>query len=191
MSQLNRQIVYLVSLFFSFALLTHCKTKPAVADASLEDKVRVQAQAYFNTFSMRQDWDSLLSFYATDVAFEDISLQIKLDSLWQFARFYNWPDTGFQKLSPTQEHLVVESLVIENNIAVASGHLNPFIYYGKKIDTDWGMAFTIWLYFDEKTLKIYKQQDWFEYAPDALNGVINHYEIHGVGVNPLWLDLSR
>lgn len=155
-----------------------------------EEEVRETATAYFNTFSERKDWDKLLSFYREDLQFHDIYLHLELDSLWQFERFYNWPDTGFHKLSPEQEHLSIESLVVEDSTAVVRGHLNPFYYYGKLVDSDWGMEFTIWLYFDEN-LKIKRQVDWFEYDPSVVESVLTRYKTQGVDKIPDWLDLSR
>jgi len=155
-----------------------------------EEQVRETATAYFSTFSERKDWDKLLSFYRSDLQFQDIALHLELDSLWQFERFYNWPDTGFQKLSPEQQHLAIESLVVQDSTAVVRGHLNPFKYYGALIDSDWGMEFTIWLYFDEN-LKIARQVDWFEYDPTVVESVLTRYKKQGVDKTPDWLDLSR
>ncbi len=159
-------------------------------NSSYEEAVRETATAFFSTFSERKDWEKLLSFYRADLQFHDIALQLELDSLWQFERFYNWPDTGFHKLSPEQEHLAIESLVVENSTAVVRGHLNPFFYYGQRVDTDWGMEFTIWLYFDQD-LKIKRQVDWFEYDPSVVESVLTRYKTQGVEKTPDWLDLSR
>lgn len=157
---------------------------------SYEQEVRETATAYFKTFSERKDWNKLLSFYREDLQFHDIYLHLELDSLWQFERFYNWPDTGFHKLSPEQEHLAIESLVVEDSTAVVRGHLNPFYYYGKLVDSDWGMEFTIWLYFDQN-LKIKRQVDWFEYDPSVVESVLTRYKTQGVDKTPDWLDLTR
>ena len=158
--------------------------------SNYEESVRETAAAYFKTFSERKDWEKLLSFYRDDLQFHDIYLHLELDSLWQFKRFYNWPDTGFHKLSPEQEHLAIESLVVEDSTAVVRGHLNPFYYYGQLIDSDWGMEFTIWLYFDQN-LKIKRQVDWFEYDPSVVESVLTRYKTQGVDKIPDWLDLSR
>ena len=122
--------------------------------------------------------------------FEDVLLQIKLDSLWKFKRFYNWPDTAFQKLFPEQEHLNIKNLVVNDSMAVVRGNLNPFFWHGQKIDVEWGMDFTIWLYFDEN-LKIQKQIDWMEYDPTVFESVIARVRKNGAEKLPDWLDLSR
>ena len=67
---------------------------------------------------------------------------------------------------------------------------NPFYYDGNLIDTDWGMEFTIWLYFD-KDLKIQKQIDWFEYDSYTLESMIARCREHGFEATPDWLDLSK
>lgn len=178
-------------LFTITLLLSHC-TSTEVPDAAtdFELAIRQKTEDYFTTFSQRQNWDKLLSFYRSDLQFQDIALHIELDSLWQFERFYNWPDTGFHKLSPDQEHLAIESIVVEDSTAVARGHLNPFYYYGELVDSDWGMEFTIWLYFDQNK-KIKRQVDWFEYGPEVLESVLARYKKQGVDQLPDWLNLDR
>ena len=190
---MTRHLHHLTWSSILLALVWACTPTAAPTDSSAssyEEEVRQKATAFFETFSQRKDWDKLLSFYRPDLQFHDISLHLELDSLWQFERFYNWPDTGFQKLSPEQEHLAIESLVVEDSTAVVRGHLNPFYYYGKLVDVDWGMEFTIWLYFDQD-LKIKRQVDWFEYDPSVVESVLTRYKTQGVDKIPDWLDLSR
>ena len=79
---------------------------------------------------------------------------------------------------------------MNDSVAVGRGHLNPFYYYGKLIDVEWGMEVTFWLYFDEN-LKIKKQVDWIEYDPTVLDDVLKHYREKGIDELPEWLDLSR
>ena len=154
--------------------------------------MREKAQDYFDTFADRTDWDKLCSFYRVDLQFDDVLLQISLDSLWKFERFYNWDGEGdaFQKLSPTQKHLTLKSLVVNDSIAVANGRINPFYYHGELVDSEWGMNFTIWLYFDDDLL-IKRQIDWMEYDPDVLESTVRRYREHGFQAIPEWLDLSR
>lgn len=182
------RVVFLLGILFFFS---HC-TSPIVPDETTdyETSIRQTAEDYFSTFSQREDWDKLLSFYRKDLQFHDIALHIELDSLWQFERFYNWPDTGFHKLSPEQEHLVIESIIVQDSTAVARGHLNPFYYYGELVDSDWGMEFTIWLYFDQNK-KIKRQIDWFEYDPKVVESVLARYKKQGVDQLPDWLNLER
>lgn len=190
---MTRPFYYLICSFSLLAFVSSCSSAEVSSEAkapSYEESVRQTATAYLATFSERKDWEKLLSFYRADLQFHDIALHLELDSLWQFERFYNWPDTGFQKLSSEQEHLAIESLVVEDSTAVVRGHLNPFYYYGKRVDSDWGMEFTIWLYFDEH-LKIKRQVDWFEYDPTVVESVLTRYKTQGVDDIPEWLDLSR
>ncbi|MBO6794402.1 MAG: hypothetical protein JJ895_10865 [Balneolaceae bacterium] len=136
--------------------------------------------------------DKFLSFYREDVRFKDITLQLELDSLWKFKRFYKWDEEGgrFKKLYPEQEHLNVQSLIVDGNTVAAKGHLNPFYYDDTLIDSDWGMEFTIWLTFDEN-LKIIEQIDWMEYDAGTLENTIQRINNNGIDAIPNWLDLSK
>ena len=148
------------------------------------------ADNFFATYAERQDWEKLLSYYRPDMQFEDVLLQLKLDSLWQFERFYNWPDTNFQKLSPEKAALEVEHLVANDSVAIAYGHFTPFYWYGQLIDLDWGMNFTMIIEFDEN-LKIKKHIDWIEYDDTVLEAMIHRYRTEGVDKTPSWLNLER
>ncbi len=180
--------LFLMTIF----LFQNCETTPANIKPNRQQQIEQTAKEFFTTFAERSDWEKLCSFYREDMVFEDIMLQLKLDSLWQFKRFYKWDDEGenFKKLTPEQEHLTLYSLVANDSVAVARGRVNPFYYYGELIDEEWGMEFTIWLYFDEN-LKIKKQIDWMEYAPDVFESVVERVREHGVEKIPDWLDLSR
>lgn len=152
--------------------------------------VQAQAEAFFQTYAERADWEQFCSFYRQDMQFEDVALQLKLDSLWQFQRFYNWPDPNFEKLSPEQKHLIIEDMVVDENKVVAKGYFQPFYWYNQPVKPIWGMQATFWLYFDED-LKIEKQIDWIEYDPSVLESVIARVREKGVQKVPDWLDLSR
>ena len=181
----------LVLLFLGFT--AGCNNdKPITNQQSRVERVENVAKAYFSTFAERNDWEKFCSFYKEDMEFEDIILQLKLDSLWQFKRFYNWQGDGdnFQKLSPEQDHLILESLVANDSVAVGKVSFQPFYYYGKKIEPEWGMAGTIWLYFD-RNLKIRKQIDWIEYDKEVLESVVKRCRENGHEALPEWLDLSR
>nr|WP_298994959.1 hypothetical protein [uncultured Allomuricauda sp.] len=157
-----------------------------------EQAVRSEALDYFETFAERTDWNKFCSYYRDDLHFKDITLQLELDSLWKFKRFYKWDEEGnrFQKMFPDQKHLDLQSLVVEGNTVAAKGNVNPFYYDGSLIDTEWGMEFTIWLRFDED-LKIIEQIDWMEYDPGTLENTINRCKEKGFEAIPDWLDLSR
>ena len=94
------------------------------------------------------------------------------------------------KLTPDQDHLTIETLVVNDSVAVGRGHLNPFYYYGELIDVDWGMEVTFWLYFDEN-FKIKKQIDWVEYALSVLDNIFKQYGEKGINELPDWLDLTK
>ncbi len=173
-------------------LITNSRRQTNTVDAiDYEEAVRNEAINYFDTFADRSDWDKFCSFYREDLLFKDITLQLELDSLWKFKRFYKWDEEGdrFKKLYPEQKHLNVQSLVVEGNTVAAKGHLNPFYYDGALIDLEWGMEFTIWLTFDEN-LKIIEQIDWMEYDAGTLENTIQRINKNGIEAIPDWLDLS-
>lgn len=174
-------------------LLTNgCNQTTTAKDNDFEQAVRSNARQYFETYAERSDWNKFCSYYREDVLFKDITLQLELDSLWKFKRFYKWDEEGdrFQKLFPEQKHLELQSLIVEGNTVAAKGNVNPFYYDGSLIDTEWGMEFTIWLHFDED-LKIIEQIDWMEYDPGTLENTINRCKENGFEAIPEWLDLSR
>lgn len=173
------------------AFLLSCQAAPEPSTPTRAAAVEATAREYFATFAERTDWEKLCAFYREDLEFEDVLLQIKLDSLWKFKRFYRWDEEGdrFRKLSPDQEHLSVASLVVSDSVAVARGRVNPFYYDDNLIDTDWGMDFTIWLYFDDQ-LKIRRQVDWFEYDAPVLRAMLERVDRIGHETPPEWLDLT-
>ena len=182
---------YFLILVCSFVVIS-CQNTTMIKSDTFEKDVKETATAYFETFAERSDWEKLCSFYREDVQFKDIILQLDLDSLWQFKRFYKWDEEGnrFKKLSPEQKHLTVNSLVVDGDMAVARGRVNPFYYDENLIDSEWGMEFTIWLRFDEN-LKIFEQIDWMEYGPGVLENMLARIEENGFEATPEWLDLSN
>jgi hypothetical protein len=169
-----------------------CQQTKTADDTDFEQAVRNQALEYFETFAERTDWDKFCSYYREDLHFKDITLQLELDSLWKFKRFYQWDEEGnrFKKLFPEQKHLNVQSLIVEGNTAAGKGYLNPFYYDGALVDTEWGMEFTIWLRFDEN-LKIVEQIDWMEYDPATLEHTIQRCRENGFEAIPDWLDVTK
>jgi len=169
-----------------------CSTSVSKQPESRAQQVERVANDFFATFAEREDWEKFCSFYREDVVFDDVLLQLHLDSLWQFKRFYNWDGEGenFRKLSPDQDHITIETLLVNDSVAVGRGRVNPFYYYDKLIDEEWGMDVTFWLYFDED-MKIKKQIDWIEYGPGVMEDVLTRYKEKGVDEIPDWLDLSK
>jgi hypothetical protein len=181
-------------LFVGLAFIFVACNAPAEVSAGADENDRVQAveakaRDFFETYAERSDWEKLLSFYRNDLIFEDVLLQLQLDSLWQFERFYNWPDTNFRKLHPGQPSLEVEHLLVDDSTAIATGYFTPFYWYGQLIEPEWGMQFQMVLHFDED-LRIKKQVDWIEYDDTVLESVIKRYREVGVDDPPAWLDLE-
>lgn len=169
-----------------------CQQTKTTNTNDFEKAVRSEAVKYFETFAERSDWDKFCSFYREDVHFRDIALQLDLDSLWKFKRFYKWDEEGdkFKKMSLEQKHLNLQSLVVEENTAAGKGNFNPYYYDGVLVNPEWGMEFTIWLRFDEN-LKIIEQVDWMEYDPVTLENTIERCRENGFEAIPDWLDLSK
>ena len=174
-----RNAVYLVYVI----LLISCSTEIKEKKETKTELIYQTAEAYFDTYAERKDWNKLLSFYSPQMTFEDVVLQMKLDSFSQFKKFYNWPDPGFKKLSDSQQSLVVESLVANDSMAVARGHFNPFYWHGEYIEPAWGMEFTMWLYFDENQ-KITRHIDWIEYDIPVWESVIKRIREEGLDSMP-------
>jgi hypothetical protein len=186
----NMNTVLKFTFITGFALLLACQTPPSSTTDDREEKVRETALAFFDTYAERQDWDAFCSFYREDLQFKDVLLQLELDSLWKFKRFYNWPDTNFAKLSPEQKHVEIHTMVVQDSIVTAYGHFNPFYWYDQKIEEPWGMEVVFVLHFDQDQ-KIIRQVDWIEYAPETLQSVIDRVREKGLQKVPDWLDLSR
>lgn len=175
-----------------FFITNGCQPAKKTNAIDFEQAVRSEALNYFETFAERSDWDKFCSFYREDLHFKDITLQLELDSLWKFKRFYNWDGEGnrFKKMSPEQKHLNLQSLVVEEKVAVGRGRVSPYYYDGYLIDSEWGMEFTIWLRFD-KDLKIVEQIDWMEYDPVTLDNIVKRFNENGFKGIEEWLDLSN
>lgn len=123
---------------------------------------RKVAQEYFDTYKQRDDFEQLLSFYADELAFEDVFYQVKPSNKDQFSSFYDWNKGKFDRLE--NEHiLTLDSLVVDNRQAVAKGSFLKFSYNGKTMGP-W--SFVIWLEFDQQG-KIIKQQDWINYSQQS------------------------
>ncbi|MCB0621607.1 MAG: hypothetical protein KDC43_28135 [Saprospiraceae bacterium] len=133
---------------------------------SRADQVEQVALQYFATYAEREDWDKLLSFYRSDLEFEDVMLLLELDGLEDFKEFYNWPDTGFHKLVKEEPHLILEDLLVNDSTAVGYGFFKPFYWYGTLYGED-QPYFSIVLTFDD-SLRIKRQVDFIEYPVDIL-----------------------
>lgn len=128
-----------LSLGLLIVLFLSCQAEQVPPIPTRAELVEATTREYFATFAEREDWEKLCSFYREDVELKDVLLQINLDSLWKFKRFYRWDEEGdrFKKLSPEQEHLSVTSLVVSDDVAVAQGRFNPFYYDDYLMDGEW------------------------------------------------------
>ncbi|HAA13644.1 MAG TPA: hypothetical protein DCE41_18895 [Cytophagales bacterium] len=122
---------------------------------------RQLAEAYFETYAERDNWEDMLGYYSDSVMFTDVTLKLDLEGKQAFAGFYNWPDDRFEKGNPHGPTLVVESLVTEGLTAVARGYFAPFYWDGVLMGAEpW--EFTIWLEYNEAGL-ITRQIDMLRY----------------------------
>lgn len=167
-----------ISLLIFFQVLSSCTSQVAPETSSPTDRrsaVEKTARDYFQTYAMREDWDTFLSFYTEDLQFEDAILQVNLDSLEAFKAFYDWPNPEFQKHPDYPEIFRLDDLVVNDSVAVGRGLFYPFYWQDSLFWMDWEPTFTIWLWFDD-SLKISRQIDWIEYSGNVLISVGNRLE---------------
>lgn len=128
-------------------------------NAVAKPNYEVIANAFFQTYKERTQFDKFLTFYADDMIFEDVFYRVKLKNKEQFSEFYDWHKGDFDRLA-NQHILRLDNVVVEHEQIVARGEFLRFSYNGKEMGP-W--PFVIWLEFDEHG-KIIKQQDWINYS---------------------------
>ena len=145
---------------------------PSVGGASSGEKLSASelGSAFFDHYQKRDDWTGFLERYDENVEFIDVILRMKLEGVEEFAAFYNWPDTGFQKHPDFPSTLVLEELTLNDSTAVGRGYFNPFYYRGILYDDMDHMRFTMSLTFNEAG-KIVRHVDFIEYPPEILQSV--------------------
>ena len=95
MKALIEQFLLLQLLIFFAIIFCHCdQPEPSSGVHDRKAQVEQVARDFFATFAERKDWEKFCSFYREDLEFDDVTLQIHLDSLWQFKRFDKWDEEG-------------------------------------------------------------------------------------------------
>ncbi|WPP49090.1 nuclear transport factor 2 family protein [Catalinimonas niigatensis] len=153
-----------ISLFVALIIILLTACGPS-EEEKFEQQIRSKAIDYFATYQQRKDWNKFLSFYHPNIAFTDVALSTRTRGIDAFEKFYNWPDSNFQKMNPAQKHLELQDIITQDSLVVARGHFNPFYWHGEK--QEWSGGFTIWLYFD-KNLKIRHQVDYIQYPASVI-----------------------
>jgi predicted ester cyclase len=167
MSNLNRLLIVVFSVMVIAVI--GCEKQ---ADSTVQSEAadfKAIAKDFFQTYAERQDWKKLQSFYADTLHFEDAILQLTFDKAG-FLAFYDWTQGPFEKMSPDQQHFVVEHMVADSNVVATRGQIQPFYFEGNFIPLTHKASFTLWLWFDENG-KIIRQIDWIEYPASVLKSV--------------------
>ncbi|MBY5993170.1 nuclear transport factor 2 family protein [Ferrimonas balearica] len=125
--------------------------------------LRQRAQAYFDVYAQRTDFEALMAFYAEDAVLEDRVTGHHAQGRGAIRAFLDWSRGGFavQDGGPA---LVLERLQVTGHIALAQGQFRPFRYQGQPLGP-W--RFTMRLTFDERG-RIRHQSDWIAYPPSLL-----------------------
>lgn len=124
------------------------------------------AEAYFDTYAKRENWELFTSFYSDSVRFVDVDQGLTLVGKEAFFDFYHWSDSSFALLDPKGPALVVESMVVEGFQAVARGYFTPF-YFQNELMAEAGWPFVIWLEYNADG-RIISQQDFILYKSAIL-----------------------
>ncbi|NTS76436.1 nuclear transport factor 2 family protein [Catenovulum sp. SM1970] len=149
--------------FLSACQLTSEPTSQTKQNQFNQKQIKQVVQEYVLAYSLRDDFNHFMRFYAQDAVVEDIINGDKKVGKKAISAFFNWPDKKFS-LDKSQVTLVVENIAVDGPNAVLKGYFMPFRYDGLKLGP-W--HFTTWLTFDENLL-IVKQVDFINYAPKAL-----------------------
>ena len=139
----------IILLFVVAGLMTACQK---------DNKTKEIGERFFKIYSERSEIDKMISFYAPDFHYENVSFQSEAqDPKFLYENFYNWKDPNFRFSG--KETIKVDEILSNDSVIVAKGTTMPYSYNGKEVN---GTRFVIWLELD-KNLKIKKQTDWFDY----------------------------
>lgn len=134
----------------------------AYAQHTLQETV----ERYIQTYQSRTDWPAFLDFYADSVYMEDMNLGLSFKEKKEFAKFYDWPNEAFQKLSTEQNTFILDELTVGENHAIIRGRFQPFYWKGEL--QQWSGNFLITLYFNSAH-KIVRQYDFVRYPKRFLS----------------------
>ncbi len=146
--------------FFALILITSCS----------ESKNEL-GEKYFETYTLRNDFNRFKSFYNDTILYENVVLQTGLNKISTNELIntnFSWNDK--QMVYQNGKILEVESMISNDTLIVASGKFLPYLYQGMQVPE---MKFSTWLYLD-KNKKIKKQIDWFNYP---IEDIIQAYQM--------------
>lgn len=136
---------------------------PASRREPAKPDTRARAEAYFEICAQRSDFAAFIDFFAEDAIVEDIVNGDLIEGREAISQFFNWSNPRLERLE--DRALVVRSLVVDGDEAVARGHFTPFLYDGGSLGP-W--RFAIWLEFDPAG-KIRRRTDFIHYPQELLD----------------------
>ena len=135
----------------------------AFSSCKQQDQPALPVEQFIKTYQERSDFTAFLDLYAEDMILQDMITGYEAKGKDAFAAFFNWPDPSFQKLQ--EETIIVDEVIVENNLAVISGHFTPFRWDTIRVEA---MQFTTLLKFNENG-KIVLHQDWINYPNNLID----------------------
>lgn len=137
------------------------------ADDLNSSRLKEITRDYFTTYSLRLDFDRLMSFYAEDAQLEDIIYGNRAIGKAAIREFLDWGRGDF-KLLQGDRILSIEHQSFGDNRVVTEGVFHQFSYQGNPLGP-W--RFVIILTFNSEG-KITQHIDWINYTPreDFLGG---------------------
>ncbi len=143
----------LILFLFSFSL------QGQLSQGLIAEKVAT----YISLYQQRDNFDGFLGLYSENMVLEDMITGYRLEGREQFAAFFNWPDTRFEKRAANT--LIIQSQAIQGNMAVLQGYFTPFSWDSTEVEA---MQFTTILYFNDKG-EIVRHVDWINYPNDLID----------------------
>ena len=126
-------------------------------------KIKETAEAYYEVYKTRNDFDEFLSFYADEILLEDYINGDKIEGKQALREFLDWGNPNYYALEPYA--LELKELIVDGNKAVAKGYFSKF----KWGEYEFGpMQFVTILTFNENG-KIVRHEDWINYPSNLID----------------------
>lgn len=130
---------------------------------SHESAIAERAKAYFSVYAARQDFNSLMAFYADNAELHDVIYGYSARSKSDIAAFFAWDRGDFSTAVPGPI-LKVTRQVVSGDQVITTGQFNQFKYNGQLLGP-W--EFVIWQQYSAEGL-ILQQKDWINYSPKKI-----------------------
>ena len=150
------KIIFIVFFLINILIFTTCKNQTS-------SPIKPIVENYYQEYIKRNNFKVFLSYYSDDIVLEDIISGAKIEGKKNLETFFDWENPNFQKTDSAT--LVIESLILDENVAVAKGYFTPFKWSIHEFEA---MHFTTILYFNAVG-KIEKQVDWINYPSNLLD----------------------